>query len=353
MPKVLKIITASICIILGLASMALIWVRDSSRNPEFWGRYHAGTASVYYDTWKSSDFSASTHAQAAVTCQDCHPTTFAQSVSLFLGSLTGQSALAQGEGEMQAEYSDEECLDCHGSYERVAQQTAYKAANPHESHLIGEPLECVTCHKMHEPSQDYCAECHDPMSEKPGWTTDVPSIAELDLIVFEPDMDCTVCHSMVSYVESLENTSLEAYVHAQEGLDCLDCHDLEATREVHQKAKPSPRIQPRIVKMDQCFGCHVDNQHTSYEQVIARTEGYTIRGETINPHAIPVDPANRFDAHNTDMQVECSSCHKMHKPSPGIEYCYHCHHERNFDEGCSGTGCHDTGGKSGQSEGED
>lgn len=351
MPKVVKIITAAVCIILGLASMALIWVRDSSRDPEFCGRCHSGTESAHYNSWKSSDYLASAHAQAAVTCQDCHPTTVAESVTRLLASVTGQSAVALQEVAMQAEHSDEECLTCHGSYEKTVQQTAYLATNPHDSHLIGDQLECVTCHKMHEPSQDYCAECHGLMTEDPGWTAEVTSIANLGQSVFEPDMDCTVCHSMVSYVESMENNSLGAYAHFQEGLKCLDCHDLEAVTQVHQQAKPSPRIVPRTVKMDQCFGCHTDNQHTSYEQVIARTEDYTIRGEAINPHAITVDPANRFDAHNTEALVECSSCHKMHKASPGIEYCYHCHHERNFDEGCSGSGCHNTG--EGQAEEED
>lgn len=343
MPKVVKIITATICIILGLASMALIWVRDSSRNPEFCGGCHAGTVSAHFSSWESSDYLANAHAQAAVTCQDCHPTTIAESVSRLLASVTGQSAIALQEVEMQAEHSNEECFACHGSYEETVQRTSYMPANPHDSHLIGAELECLDCHKMHESSQDLCSECHGPMTEDPGWTTEVTSIANLGLSVFEPDMDCTVCHLMASYVASMDDASLGAHAHAQEGLKCLDCHDLEAVTQVHQQARPTPRIQPRTVTMDQCFGCHTDNEHTSYEQVIARTEGYTIRGEAINPHAITVDPGNRFDAHNSEALVECSSCHKIHKPSPGIEYCYHCHHERNFDEGCSGIGCHDTG----------
>ncbi|RPI59032.1 MAG: hypothetical protein EHM56_00110 [Chloroflexi bacterium] len=346
MPKVVKIITATVCVVLGLTSVALIWVRDSNRNPEFCGRCHAGTVSAHYSSWESSDYLAHAHAQAAVTCQDCHPTTVTESISKILASVTRESAVALQGVEVQAEHSNEECFACHGSYEETVQRTAYMAANPHDSHLIGEQLDCVACHKIHEPSQDYCAECHGPMSDEPGWTTEVTSIANLGLSVFEPDMDCTVCHLMAPYVESMENTSREAYAHAQEGLKCLDCHELEAITQVHQQAKPTERIRPRSVTMDQCFFCHTDNEHTSYEQVIARTEGYTIRGEALNPHAITEDPANPADPHSSgEGQVECSNCHKMHKASPGVEYCYHCHHERNFDEGCTGTGCHESGGE--------
>ena len=31
--------------------------------------------------------------------------------------------------------------------------------NPHDSHFPG--LECTFCHHVHEPSYDFCLECHD------------------------------------------------------------------------------------------------------------------------------------------------------------------------------------------------
>ena len=136
-------------------------------------------------------------------------------------------------------------------------------------------------------------------------------------------MDCTVCHVMVPYVESLEDSNLLAYPHAQEGLACLDCHELEAVGQVHEEAVAGRPVTERTVDMQFCFDCHVANEHTSYEQVIERTTDYMIDEQNINPH----------DAHPGSEvvgQVECRYCHQMHKESPLINGCYTCHHERTF-----------------------
>jgi hypothetical protein len=132
---------------------------------------------------------------------------------------------------------------------------------------------------------------------------------------------------MVPYIDSLADTSLLAYVHAQEGLECLDCHEVEGLKQVHEEAVPGKPIKALRVKMDVCFDCHVANEHTSYEQVIGRTTDYVIDGQNINPHDPHPDTAEVGE-------IECYTCHKMHKESPLIDGCYSCHHERTF-ESCS------------------
>ncbi len=51
------------------------------------------------------------------------------------------------------------CFQCHGSYEKLAEQTENtKPHNPHASHEGN--LDCETCHHVHKPSVNYCAKCH-------------------------------------------------------------------------------------------------------------------------------------------------------------------------------------------------
>jgi len=178
---------------------------------------------------------------------------------------------------------------------------------------------------MHRVSEDYCADCHDPVATGTGWTVPVSLTAEID--VWSPDMDCATCHVMVPYLESLEDTNLLAYAHVQQGLDCLDCHELEVVEQVHEEAVPGTRIKGRSVEMEFCFDCHIPNEHTSYEEIISRTQDYIIENEEINPH----EPHVGLEETG---QYECFYCHQMHKESPLINGCYVCHHQRSF-ESCS------------------
>jgi len=161
-------------------------------------------------------------------------------------------------------------------------------------------------------------------------------VCHVEMAAWSPDTDCALCH-MVPNVESLEDTSLLAYAHVEEGLVCLDCHnDLEALEQVHQYAVPGGPVSALRVETDFCLDCHVANEHTSYEQVIELTADYMIDDQNINPH----DPHESLESAEYDLgPYECSSCHKMHGGSLLINNCYGCHHEGTF-ESCSK--CHGT-----------
>lgn len=92
---------------------------------------------VYFQSWATSEHLDRTHAQQGVTCSLCHNTVFPE-----------KSA------------SMKQCLGCHGTYQHIATLTEDLERNPHASHL-GE-VQCDFCHKAHEDSVNYCAECHDP-----------------------------------------------------------------------------------------------------------------------------------------------------------------------------------------------
>jgi nitrate/TMAO reductase-like tetraheme cytochrome c subunit len=293
----------------------------------------------YLDSWQASDYGAHAHAGDKVACLDCHVPTVQQQVDELVVYMTGDFTAPLE----QRDFGSDFCLDCHlpnehTSEEEVIQLTAGMGVNPHDSHLVGE-MDCETCHKMHGPSEDYCGECHGPVATGPGWTIPVSLTAEID--VWEPDMDCTVCHVMDPYVESLDNPDLLAYAHAQQGLTCLDCHtDQGELQQVHEEAVPGTPVKALTVDNQFCFDCHVTNEHTSYEQVIERTQDYPLDSVVTNPH----DPHANVESDEYDLgPYQCSSCHKMHEESPLINYCLTCHHI-DFVQSCStADGCHGVG----------
>ena len=53
----------------------------------------------------------------------------------------------------------EQCFTCHGNYDKLADKTDGKGAhNPHASH--NGDLPCESCHHVHKPSVNFCAQCH-------------------------------------------------------------------------------------------------------------------------------------------------------------------------------------------------
>jgi cytochrome c nitrite reductase small subunit len=325
--RIVVIAVAGVVVIGGVGAVGL-WTYHEQ--PQFCATCHI--MQPYLESWVSSDYGAYAHALEGVTCLDCHEPTTQQQVDELVVYMQGDFMVPLEERQFGTQF----CFDCHEAnehtrYEEVVQLTADMELNPHESHL-GE-LECEVCHKMHGASEDYCANCHGPVATGPGWTTEVTRTAEVQ--VWAPDMDCTSCHVMDAYFQSLEDSNLLGYAHGEEGLSCLDCHDVEAVEQVHEEATAGRPIEAKTVDMQFCLDCHVANEHTSYEQVIERTTDYVIGDQNINPH----DPHAGTQSSEYDLgPYECRTCHKMHEESPLINDCYYaCHHTGTF-ESCSD--CH-------------
>jgi hypothetical protein len=118
---------------------------------------------------------------------------------------------------------------------------------------------------------------------------------------------------MQSYIDSLQDSSLIVYVHAQAGFDCLDCHEQEVLEEVHGTVNFSATsVNEREFPKQFCLDCH-----GSYAALIARTKESNaltdIDNVSVNPH----------DTH--EGEVDCYYCHRMHKKVEPINYCYGCH----------------------------
>jgi cytochrome c nitrite reductase small subunit len=323
MLRVVKIVVAVVVTLLCVATMGVLAMRDASRRPEYCNTCHV--VQPYYETWVEGDLLAHEHQRAGIPCQSCHP----QDMQALLREQ--QVNLQAGSTVMivDSAWADDECLACHVDVATLAERTQGLDPNPHASPHLGE-VECVQCHKMHKTSEYACAECHEGVELGPGWTAEVTQ--PLNIQVWAPDMDCAVCHSMASYVESLEDSNLLAYAHAQERLECEDCHEQDAIRQKHEEIVPGQRMMPLKVEDEFCFDCHVNNEHTSYDQIIERTKDYTVDGQLVNPH----DP--HAGAEGVVEQSNCRECHQMHEESPLIKYCYGCHHSGTL-ESCST--CHD------------
>lgn len=312
MSRVVKIVAAVIVTLLCMAGVGMLAMRDASRRPEYCKTCHV--VEPYYQTWASGDLLARSHALAAVPCQRCHPQDLRTILQENVTNLQGGNTIRIA----SVAWTDQECLSCHGDQAALVESTKNLDPNPHASPHPGAKLDCSRCHRMHEPSEYPCIQCHAAVKTGPGWTTKVSQT--LDIQIWSPDMECTVCHTMAPYVDSLENPNLLAYTHAQQGLKCQDCHtDAAALQQAHEKAVPGEPVKPLRVSMDTCLGCHAANQHTSWDQVIARTQDYVIDGKNINPHAPHPESAGVA-------QTKCSECHMMHQESPLLNGCYTCHH---------------------------
>lgn len=52
----------------------------------------------------------------------------------------------------------EQCISCHGGYDKLAKRTDKKDINPHDSHV--ENPACGDCHHGHRPPAFLCDQCH-------------------------------------------------------------------------------------------------------------------------------------------------------------------------------------------------
>lgn len=65
----------------------------------------------------------------------------------------------------QAIISNSTCLECHDSFEDIAQQTEDMHLNPHKSpHFLN--LDCTSCHDGHKVARNFCQDCHGPIVRK-------------------------------------------------------------------------------------------------------------------------------------------------------------------------------------------
>lgn len=101
------------------------------------------------------------------TCRDCHrhggksARLSGKLPLVHTHQLSGMScARCHGDGKKKEAVETEVCESCHDPV-KLAQKTAQvKPENPHTSPHYGTALNCTFCHRAHEPSENFCAQCH-------------------------------------------------------------------------------------------------------------------------------------------------------------------------------------------------
>lgn len=147
----------------------VFWLNRQLRSPAYCASCHAVAAE--YESWKSSPFLAHTHAKLGITCLTCHQRTFRDGLRELASTVTKSYQLPLKDLAAQTSV----CLACHGTYEVLAVRTGNLngpdgfalGRNPHDSHWG--PLPCSTCHRMHNPSVDFCSKCHLSPMQGPAW----------------------------------------------------------------------------------------------------------------------------------------------------------------------------------------
>ncbi len=158
-------------VVLGLAVLAgigSIGLKEASKNPSYCSSCHV--MAPYVASMSSPNRLAYVHAQAGVTCQDCHP----QTTVTLVGEIASNITHNYPQPLDTLSFQTQACLHCHGTYAQLALRTQNLARNPHNSHE-GQ-LECRSCHQMHTDSIYYCGQCHGVATmPKVGWVLPTPA----------------------------------------------------------------------------------------------------------------------------------------------------------------------------------
>jgi hypothetical protein len=124
----------------------------------------------YVDSWTDSDLLANAHAEADVTCLDCHEPTLDEQIQEVIVYVQGDYSVPLPELRTSKDW----CFRCHEheAYAEVAELTKDytidgELHNPHDPHadvvsVTTEDFECRNCHSMHKESVgvEFCYECH-------------------------------------------------------------------------------------------------------------------------------------------------------------------------------------------------
>jgi len=143
---------------------------------------------------------------------------------------------------------------------------------------------------------------------------------------------CATCHIMAPYLESWQSSRGFAQAHREAGIKCLDCHQPEIRQQVDEAIKYVTRryeepLEMRTFTDNFCLRCH-----GSLAEISKRTEGYKADISLFQGHDVQIDQLTEKDLtinpHASHVSQDgCFNCHKMHRDSPGLQYCFGCHHK--------------------------
>jgi hypothetical protein len=161
---------------------------------------------------------------------------------------------------------------------------------------------------------------------------------------------CGSCHEDPYYVQWINPDSeyIGAHYHSLMSVSCQMCHQrslVEGIMETmtYYEEGNKFRLRESTLPNETCFRCHgdyielasttadykIDYQVTEqFLKELAQQEDYDLdEHSNINPHEWPIDSRNIDGVHaEGGTRPSCSRCHKMHRESSGMDYCFTCHH---------------------------
>jgi len=147
-----NVVLIAVALIEVVAGSAGAFLLKASEKPSFCASCH--NMKPYYASWAKSSLLANKHAQAGVTCHDCHQESLTDKMGEGVKYVTGNY-----ESPMQKRNigTREFCLKCH-DFDKIKTQTDFSESNPHDSH--NGQQDCNLCHNMHRQSKVMCSQCH-------------------------------------------------------------------------------------------------------------------------------------------------------------------------------------------------
>ena len=137
-------------------------VHVSDTSPQFCGTCHIMQPNV--NSYLTSSNMDNVHLQAGVQCKDCHDYPLSAEIMGGIKYLIGNYRVDKSGNLLTVKFSDDMCMKCHISDQRLAQLTDFLPKNPHFNH--NGKLPCNTCHISHGAQIDYCSTCHNNQGQR-------------------------------------------------------------------------------------------------------------------------------------------------------------------------------------------
>lgn len=147
----------AVMLVVGGAATGGYLIHLSNTSPEFCMTCHIMEPNVV--SYLTSNDLDNIHKQANVACKECHDYPLEAEITSGIKYVVGDYLVDEEGKLMPVTYDNDMCLQCHISYDHVAQSTDFLKRNPHNSH--NGQLACKTCHVSHGDQVDYCGQCHD------------------------------------------------------------------------------------------------------------------------------------------------------------------------------------------------
>ncbi|MDR3669661.1 MAG: cytochrome c3 family protein [Holophaga sp.] len=122
-------------------------------------------------------------------------------------------------------------------------------------------------------------------------------------------MDCAPCHPGAVASLHAPGRSL-GFIHGQNGMGCLDCHDQASLVLVHQPGASETVGRGRERTRAFCLGCH------DLAAIKDKGAAQGVEGLAMKPH-------DHWHYSAQQPWVDCTLCHRAHRPPR--DQCFDCH----------------------------